>query len=87
MSLNGTQKTNNTVSIIKEQEQPVNDDDEYGDEYYEEEEEEEEDGIKKLATGTKKPQDDSVSNDSMDKIRRIVESQAKIPRLIIIKDA
>lgn len=28
-----------------------------------------------------------MSNDSMDKIRRIVESQAKIPRIIVIKDA
>ena len=28
-----------------------------------------------------------MSNDSMSKIKRIVESQAKIPRIIIIKDA
>lgn len=27
-----------------------------------------------------------MSSDSMDKIRRIVESQAKIPRIIVIKD-
>ncbi len=30
--------------------------------------------------------DDTLSSDSMQKIKRIVESQARIPRIIVIKD-
>ena len=88
VSLNNTQDTKNTVSVVKEQQVPPNEEDEYGDEYYEEEEEEEEEEKKapvgQVATSQKH---ETMSSDSMDKIRRIVESQSKIPRIIVIKDA
>lgn len=64
-------------------------DDEYGDEYYEEEEEEEEVvPIKPAVSKQAAVQDkhETQSSDSMQKIKRIVESQNKIPRIIIIKD-
>ena len=93
-SLNNTQ---NSVGIVKNSQdgsqkipqpaaQAADDDDEYyGDEYYEEEEEEEED---EKANKPQQPADkfETVSSDSMQKIRKIVESQAKIPRIIVIKD-
>ena len=46
----------------------VDDDDEYGDEYYEEEEEEEE------VVPVKHDKFETMSSDSMSKIKRIVES-------------
>ena len=90
MSLNQSQ---NTVSIVKnnlaEQNQPdapAADDDEYGDEYYEEEEEEEEPEDPQQQQNKPKPQD-AISNDTCSKLKRIVESQPRIPRIIIIKDS
>lgn len=72
--------TQNTVSVVKNtgsqlSEKPAADDDEYDDEYYEEEEEEEED--EKVQTKQQKQpvnNYDTVSNDSMQKIKKIVQS-------------
>jgi len=89
VSLSGTQNTvsivkndtlNGTLNSLKHSQQPNQEnagdpDDEYGDEYYEEEEEEEEDDLQKKKNNQKKHYaDDTVSTDSMQKIKRIVES-------------
>ena len=85
-NLNQSQKTDKPIQ--PEDVAAVDDDDEYGDEYYEEEEEEEEDDKPKPMKQQPVKQDkfETMSSDSMSKIKRIVESQARIPRIIVIKD-